>query len=282
VDHSFQRSDVITFLTDFGTGGTYVAACEAVLARLAPAYRVLHLSHEVALGDIDWGAILLERVAPLCPPCLHLAVVDPGVGTDRRPLALLSGRGDILVGPDNGLLAPAADALGGVAETWLLEPAKIRAEAGLSTEPLSATFHGRDVFAPAAALLATGLPAARLATPADADALVRRLRPSSQDTAEGLVATVIEVDRFGNIGLSADFAEHPQAVPSVTIEVVEEHLPIWKARVVQTFGCLNPGELGVYCDSWGKIALALNGASAAELLAVGRGAKIRISPREDA
>ena len=104
---------MITFLSDFGWCGGYVAACEATIARVSPSARVLHVSHEVPVGDVAAGALVLARVAPLCPEAVHLAVVDPGVGTARRPVALAAARGDLLVGPDNGLLIDAAEALGG-------------------------------------------------------------------------------------------------------------------------------------------------------------------------
>ncbi len=140
--------DIITFLSDFGRDGGYVAACEAVVARVQPHARVLHISHEVAVGDVAAGALILERVAPLCPPAVHLAVIDPGVGTERRPLALRTTRGDVLVGPDNGLLPRAADALGGLTGAWMLDPARVRSRAGLRGNCVSSTFHGRDLFAP--------------------------------------------------------------------------------------------------------------------------------------
>ena len=106
-----KSQDTVTFLTDFGWGGGYVAACEATIVRVHPSARVLHISHEVPVGDVGTGALVLARVAPLYPVAVHLAVVDPGVGTARRPLALSASRGDWLVGPDNGLLVDA----GGVA-----------------------------------------------------------------------------------------------------------------------------------------------------------------------
>ncbi len=277
---SHDGSDLITFLTDFGLSGGYAAACETTIASLAPSVRVLHLSHEIGVGDVRWGAMILARIAPLGPTCVHLAVVDPGVGTERRPVALITNRGDILVGPDNGLLILAAAALGGLREAWLLEPGRLRHRAGLPDERVSPTFHGRDIFAPAAALLATGVSLGELARPFDAGTLVRLREATFETVAGGLRAEVVEVDRFGNIGLAAIFDDCRLPSASVRVETEDEDLPAWDARVVQTFGQLLSGELGVYRDSWGQVALALNGASAAELLAVGREMIIQISARD--
>jgi S-adenosylmethionine hydrolase len=280
VSDSASNRDIITFLTDYGLCGGYVAACEATIASLAPNARVLHLSHEVGLGDVRWGSMILARVAPLGPRCVHLAVVDPGVGTERRPVVLIANRGDVLVGPDNGLLIPAADSLGGLREAWLLEPDRLRSRAGLPMAEVSPTFHGRDVFAPAAALLADGASLAELGRPFDTAALVRPTGAAFETLPQGFLAEVVEVDRFGNVGLAARFDECPFPAASVRVVVEGEELPDWNAKVVHTFGQLLSGELGVYRDSWGHVALALNGASAAELLSVGRGMMIRISARE--
>jgi S-adenosyl-L-methionine hydrolase (adenosine-forming) len=280
VSDSVIDLNVVTFLTDFGLSGGYVAACEATIAALAPSTRVLHLCHEVELGDVRWGSLVLARVAPLGPRCVHLAVVDPGVGTERRPVVLITNRGDALVGPDNGLLIPAADALGGLREAWLLEPDRLRKRAGLPGSEVSPTFHGRDVFAPAAALLSSGVAPVELGRAYDPAALVRPKQAAFEIVSEGFLAEVVEVDRFGNVGLAARFDDCPFPAASVRVEVDGEDLPVWNARVVQTFGQLQSGELGVYRDSWGKVALALNGASAAQLLSVERGMMIRISGRE--
>jgi len=279
-----STKDLVTFLTDFGWEGGYVAACEAVMASIRPQARILHISHEIAVGDVSAGALVLQRVTPLCPPAIHLAVIDPAVGTARRPLALLTARGDALVGPDNGLLPPAADALGGVVTAWVLDPARLRPRAGIAGSAMSTTFHGRDVFAPSAALLSGGEHPRSIAVEADPASLVRLPRPMWQPTAGGAVAEVIEIDRFGNVELAVRFDEvmTPQHMleRALVVEVEGEDLPPWDARVVETFGQLKPGELGVLRDSWGYLALALNGASAAQLLSVERNMRIRLTTRD--
>ncbi len=273
---------LLTFLTDFGRDGGYVAACEAVILSIAPQVRVLHVSHEITVGDVQHGALVLERVAPLCPPAVHLAVVDPGVGTERRPVALLTKRGDVLVGPDNGLLLPAAEALGGTAAAWSLKPDMLRPMAGLPPTPFSSTFHGRDVFAPAAALLMAEHPLPTLGASVDPGSLIVPPQPVWRPALGGILAEVVEIDRFGNVELAAPFHELVASSPSLAVEVEGEGLPAWNARIVQTFGQLNPGELGIFRDSWGCVALALNGASAAQLLSVERGMSVRLTEIETA
>jgi S-adenosyl-L-methionine hydrolase (adenosine-forming) len=273
--------DMITFLTDFGWLGGYVAACEATIVRTCSAVRVLHISHEVPVGDVAAGALVLARVAPLYPVALHLAVIDPGVGTSRRPIALSATRGDWLVGPDNGLLIDAADALGGLAGAWSLDLEKVRLRAGLSPETISTTFHGRDLFAPASALLAGGLDPVFLGRAVDAASLVRLSPIPAQRTGDGVSAPVIEIDRFGNVGLGVPFAElpaQPSADARFRVGTAGDDLAGWSARIVSTYGDLLPGELGLVRDSWGQAALALNGASAGELLGVRRGVIVTLMP----
>jgi S-adenosylmethionine hydrolase len=278
----------ITFLSDFGACGGYVAACEATMVRLSPHARVFHVSHEVPVGDIAAGSLVLARVTPLFPESVHLAVVDPGVGTARRPVALATGRGDVLVGPDNGLLIDAAVALGGLTEAWALDIGEVRARAGLPLNGVSSTFHGRDLFAPASALLASGADPRSIGRPLDPVDLVRVSPIPAQQTDEGVSAPVIEIDRFGNVGLGVEFANVPAAGhtsgdtsgAAFLVGVAGEGTPEWTARMVQTYGDLAAGELGLIRDSWGQAALALNGASAAEFLGVRRGVIVTLTPAQ--
>ena len=268
----------ITFLSDFGWAGGYVAACEAVVATICPSSRVIHVSHEIALGDVSDGATVLARVAPLGPVAVHLAVVDPGVGSERGAVVLRAARGDYLVGPDNGLLLPAAETLGGVEDAWLLDARTVRAQASLSPEEPSRTFHGRDVFAPAAALLANQLPPVvigRGIDPSGLLALPARLAEVGEGSAR---MEVTEIDRFGNVALPIGLEVlqlAPQSELMVTVEKGSEQE--WRCRVVHTFSDLKPGELGILQDSWGHACLTLNGASAAELLGARLGRVVRVS-----
>lgn len=274
-----RRDNLITFVTDFGRSGGYVAVCEAVILSIAPTARVLHLSHEIAAGDIAAGALVLERVTPFCPPGVHVAVIDPGVGTTRVPLALLTQRGDILLGPDNGLLLPAARELGGIATAWSLDVDQLRRCAGLSTSTVSNTFHGRDVFAPAAALLSAGSQPDELGTELATDSLVKPRRPGCRRTPDGVSAEVVEIDRFGNVELAVRFDELALDDRLLTVEIEEEDLPVWNGRVVETFAQLQPGELGILRDSWGYAALAMDDLSAAQVLAIERGMSVRLTVR---
>ncbi len=269
----------ISFLSDYGWTGGYVAACEATVATIAPAVRVLHISHEVALGDVRSGGAVLARVAPLGPVAVHLAVVDPGVGSGRGAVALHSARGDYLVGPDNGLLIPAAALLGGIAAAWSLDPRSVRTQADLTPAEPSNTFHGRDVFAPAAALLATGLSPAAIGRPLDPTELLQPPTSLAEIGAEATRTEVTEIDRFGNVALSVgleSLAFYGVAELGVTVEAESEQE--WRCRVVTTFSDLRPGELGILQDSWGHASLALNGASAAELLGARLGGTVLIVP----
>ena len=268
---------IVTFISDTGWDGGYAAVLEAVVVRLQPRVRVLHINHEVRPGDVSAAALTLARLTPLYPPGVHVAIIDPGVGTGRRPLALITVRGDILVGPDNGVLLPASDALGGLRSAWVLDPLRVRTRAGLPAEEISSTFHGRDVFAPTAALLTRDADPAAYAVPVDTTSLMRLVPAFAEATAQGAVAEVIEVDRFGNVGLALRFAALSPGTNAFSVEIPGEDLQAWTARVVRTYGELQPGELGVFADSWGQVALALNSASAAQLLSLERGMRVRLT-----
>lgn len=265
--------DVVTFLSDFGRRDVFVGVCHGVIAGRAPHVRIIDLTHEVDPHDVEQGAELLSRAVGHLPVAVHLAVVDPGVGTDRRGVAVSTDRGDVLIGPDNGLLLDAAEVLGGVTGARELTAPTVR------SEQVSATFHGRDVFAPAAAEAANGTPPDRFGA---AVTDLRRLEPVApriDRAARELDARVVLVDRFGNLQLDvdADVLDDLGFAPGdpVTVgssEVTEE------VRVVRTFGGLARGELGLYPDSDGRIALAVNAGSAAEHLQARRGDRITVRP----
>jgi hypothetical protein len=252
----------ITLTTDYGLADGFVAACHGVIARHAPAVRVIDVTHQVAPGDVPRAAALLAQVVPYLPPAVHMAVVDPGVGTARRAVAIET-PGGTLVGPDNGLLPWAADALGGAtAVAELTNPAWF-------AQPVSRTFHGRDVFAPAAARFATGA-ALALAGPALApDQLVRLPDPMVASGDGWLEAEVLTVDRFGNVQLAAAgsaLAGLPQAVTVGGMPAVHG----------DTFTDTRAGELVVLVDSADRVAVAVNGGRASVVLGVSPGDVLRI------
>jgi S-adenosyl-L-methionine hydrolase (adenosine-forming) len=263
----------ITFLSDFGGADEFVGVVHAVIARELPDALVIDLGHGVPRGVVQTGALMLVRALPFAPPGVHLAVVDPGVGSDRRALALRTAREDrLLVGPDNGLLIPAAERFGGISEAVEISSSPWR------LEPVSATFHGRDVFAPVAAHLAAGEELELAGAPLDPSELVRLELPRPRLDADGvLIAHVVDVDWFGNVGLDAshvDLAIEPGH--DVVLSLPERSV---RACFVRTFAEVAAGELLLYVDSSGTLSLAVNGGEAAsELGGLRLGDEIRIAP----
>ena len=184
---------ILTLLSDFGTKDTYAGQVKGAVLAVCPSATIVDLTHEIPPQDVRAGAYQLWAAVEVFPPgTLHLAIVDPGVGTSRRALAVATARGDLLVGPDNGLLLPAARRLGGVARAVeLSNPRFFRKE-------VSRTFHGRDLFAPAAAHLLIGEPLGAMG--AEAPALVEDVVFPAPRTVRGaLVGEVLHVDRYGNL-----------------------------------------------------------------------------------
>ena len=249
--------DWISFTTDYGTSDGFVAVCEGVIARIAPGPRVLHVSHAVPPQDVRRGGAVLAQTVPYLPAAVHLAVVDPGVGTARRGVVLVVAEG-LLVGPDNGLLIPAAEALGGVRAAYhLTEPA-------YQLSRVSATFHGRDIFAPAAAHLAAGIAPENFGAPVDTATLVRLPEPETLVEQGKLTTEVLSIDSFGNVQLAATGADLDAAGAT---HGTTAHVNLCgrsvNAVVTRTFGDAGPDAFVVYVDSAGRVALAVNGGSAA-------------------
>jgi S-adenosylmethionine hydrolase len=257
----------VTFLSDYGYDDEFAGACRAVVARLAPDVRIVDLTHGIPSGDVRRGALALEAAMARAGPAVHLAVVDPGVGTARRGVALAAG-GSFLVGPDNGLLTLAATALGGVAEAVDVT------DSALALQPVAPTFHGRDVFAPIAAHLAAGRPLAAAGEPIDPGSLAGLELPEPRREGGTLVAHVLYADRFGNLVLDAAAGafEVGEGEVSVTVQGNES-----SAVRGSTFAD-GAGGLVVYDDSSGRLAIALDGGSAAERLGAGRDDELRIAP----
>jgi S-adenosylmethionine hydrolase len=260
---------VITFLTDFGLEDDFVGTCHGVIARIAPDVRVIDMTHGIRPGRVLQGALMLANALAYMPAGVHLAVVDPGVGGQRRPLALRDGDGRLYVGPDNGLLLPAADRFGGVAEAVeLANPAYALAH-------VSRTFHGRDLFSPAAAHLALGVPLGDLGPPLDPEALVRLDVPAPEIGGKRIRATVLAVDRFGNaaLNLTRDDLDRAGIVPGTTVEL-EAGGNRFFAVAARTFADARAGDLLLYEDSYRNVAVAVSRGSAAGLLGLDEGAKL--------
>jgi S-adenosylmethionine hydrolase len=254
-------SPLISLLTDFGARDPSAAILHGVIASIAPDARVIDISHEVRKFAIRDGAILLWCALPYLPIGFHVAVVDPGVGTERRPVALRAGRGDVLIGPDNGLLLAGAERLGGISRARLLEAEAYR----LPT--VSSSFHGRDIFAPAAAHLATGVAFDALGPAIDPAGLVPSPIPEPVVEPGTLRSAIVYVDTFGNVKLAGLRADLEAAIGPVTpgdrLELTfaahddrpaRADIVAWRA----TFGEAEPGEVLLYEDSYGRICLAEN------------------------
>lgn len=255
----------ITLLTDFGTADGYVAAMKGVIASIAPDALVDDASHDVPPGDVVAAAHALARYWRLYPPgTVHVVVVDPGVGSERRAIAVQAAE-QYFVAPDNGVLTPVLDAEG--AEVRALEaPAYRRPD-------VSSTFHGRDVFAPAAAYLACGVPIARLGPPVLDP--IRLEAPAPTRDGAGVRGLVVHVDRFGNLVTN---------IPGAWVEDAGEVLVAGRSAgpVRRTYADVAPGELLALVGSNGSVEIAVRDGSAAERLGIGRGAEVRVEPRPDA
>ena len=261
---------VICFLTDFGLQDDFVGTCHGVIARIAPDARVIDVTHGIPPTQVLQGALVLSSTLPYMPLGIHLAVVDPGVGGARRPLVIADREGRVFVGPDNGLLLPAADRAG-IAEVREL------ANPDYALETISRTFHGRDLFAPAAAHLANGVPLADLGPPLHPDALVRLDLPKPAFYEDRIDATMLYVDSFGNIALNLtrDDAEHAGVVPGsrVELELAGER---YYAVMARTFADARPGDVILYEDSYRNMSVAINRGNAASMLHAGQGQPLRI------
>jgi S-adenosylmethionine hydrolase len=267
--------DWITFTSDYGLEDHFVGVCHGVMARVAPRVRVLDVCHGVGAQDVRQGAVLLAQAVRYLPRAVHLAVVDPGVGTGRGMVAVEAG-GQVLVGPDNGLLVGAAEALGGVERVHALENPAFR------LAPVSRTFHGRDVFAPAAAHLAAGVDPAELGPELDPGALERLERPAVRPGAGRVAGTVVAVDHFGNLALDLGRRDLEAAGVAVGGPVeVRAGGRTHPATVGETFASVPAGELVLHEDSFGSLAVAVNRGRAAVRLGAGAGDPVEIVSRQE-
>jgi hypothetical protein len=265
---------IITLLTDYGRDDDFVGVCHAVIAGIAPEARVIDVTHGIARHDVRVGALVLRNTLPYLPPGVHVGVVDPQVGTERRAVALRTEDGRMFVGPDNGLLSLAWQRAGGVVEAVDVTRSPHR------LEPVSATFHGRDLFCPVAAHLARGDELAEAGEPLDPDALETITLPQPRREADSLVAHVLSVDRYGNAALNVsheDLAGTGIVLGGqVEIRSGTEH---FNAVVAQTFADVRPGDILVYEDSYRALSIAINRGDAAATLKLAPDSEVWITPR---
>ena len=265
----------VCFLSDFGLADDFVGTCKGVMLGVTPGLTIIDLTHDVPGFAVEVGAEILEHATRYMPAdTVYLAVVDPGVGTKRRELALRTESGALLVGPDNGLLVPAAESLGGVSGACVLT------EERFHLHPVSSTFHGRDVFAPVAAHLAAGVGLSDVGKPVDPSSLMRlRLVSVQVDEGAGLVTRIISVDRFGNARLSIMQEESGLGYgDALEVDAGDGGMSV---RYVETFGSAKAGELVLVPDSHWRLSLAINKGSAAQALALEVGGKVRLIPPTD-
>jgi S-adenosylmethionine hydrolase len=278
---------VITFLSDFGYADEFVGVCHGVIAARCPQARVIDITHGILRHDIRAGALLLRAALAYMPAGVHLAVVDPGVGLERssdggeaagarRAVALTTRQPQhLLVGPDNGLLWPAAEYLGGIVEAVDIGRSHER------LQPVSATFHGRDIFAPVAAALACGEPPATVGERIAVEELTRLTLARAHGRDGALRVRVLQVDGFGNLSLDASNQQiaHLGLFPGNALDVQPVGRVAALARYGSTFGEVAPGELLLHEDSRQMMALAVNQGEAAARLQVGPGDELILRPR---
>jgi S-adenosylmethionine hydrolase len=270
-----EPAPILTFLSDYGLADDFVGVCHGVIAGICPAARVIDLDHGIRRHDVRAGAIVLAEALPYLPVGVHLAVVDPDVGAERRAVALACADGRVLVGPDNGLLVPAAEQAGGIAAAADIARSPFR------LEPVSATFHGRDIFAPVAAALANGVTVPEVGEPLDPAELVVLELPEAHMQDGTLIAHVRYVDGFGNVQLNAghaDLAGSGLKLGHATLIALgaDRELP---AQYARTFADVPRGELLLYEDAARRLSVAVSHGDAAQRLGVGVDDELRISPQ---
>jgi S-adenosylmethionine hydrolase len=260
----------VTFMSDYGLTDAFVGVCHGVIARVCPCARVIDVTHGVPRGDVRAGALILSGAVPYLPVGVHLAVVDPGVGSDRRAVAVRTVDGRQFVGPDNGLLSLCFEAGGGVVEAVDIGRSRF------ALQPISATFHGRDVFAPVAARLAAGVALADVGEACDPEGLVALEVPRARFDDGVLVAHAVYLDRFGNVALDAE-GEELRLAPGRPV-AISVHGESWPGFYGRTFADVAAGELLVYEDSDRRLAVAVNQGSAVGRLGISIGDELRIAP----
>ena len=257
----------ITFLTDFGLQDDFVGVCRGVMRGIAPDATVIDITHGIRPQAVTEGALVLARATPYMPVCVHLAVVDPGVGGDRRAVAIRTHEGRIFVGPDNGLLSLAAPAES-------VEAVRALTNRRFHLESVSRTFHARDLFAPVSAHLATGIAFQDLGEEVDAASVVRIDLPEPEVSRGAIWATVLLVDRFGNLQLNVR-GEHVAWRPGAAVELRFE-LDRYYAVLAETYADASSGELILYEDSYGSYSIAITDGNAGKLTGAAPGDRVQI------
>jgi S-adenosylmethionine hydrolase len=264
---------VMTLLTDYGTDSEFAGVCHGVIRRILPEAAIVDITHAIGRHDVRHGAIVLRNTLPYMPVGVHIAVVDPQVGSERRAVAVRCDDGRILVGPDNGVLALAIEAAGGAVEAADISRSPHR------LEPVSATFHGRDVFAPVGAALASGAPLAEAGDPLDVASLRGLELPRPRREGDVVIAHVLLVDVYGNVTLDITHDDLPDTGLSYGSALeVSAGGRSRRATFTGTFADVPAGRLLLYEDASRTLALAVNRGDAADDLAIRADSEVRLTP----
>ena len=266
-------SKIVTFSSDYGLEDEFVGVCKGVMLRIAPELRVIDVHHNVLRQDIRHGAVVLQQSIRYLPMATHLAVVDPGVGSERKALAITTADGHAFVGPDNGLLLPAAQDCGGIESAFHI------VNEDYLLKPISQTFQGRDVFAPAAAHIANGVDPSELGPPVSLDDLVSLEIPEAWIHDDHLHAEVLQVDRFGNLQLNVSH-EQLARVGLENKSRLEVRMEGHRLQVAfgSTFADVKAGDFVLIEDSYEHLSLAVNKGDARARLRARSGSTVIIGP----
>lgn len=267
------RYEYVTFLSDYGLTDEFVGVCHGVMLRIAPGLRIIDITHGIKPQNVREGAMVLAQSVRYMPPAVHLAVVDPGVGSDRLPIVIKARDGSALVGPDNGLLAMAAARLGGI------EAAHVITNKELMLEGPSRTFHGRDLFAPAAAHIAKGVPVEEFGEPVPSEKLVSQAIKEPRRHDDHYHAVILHIDRFGNLQLnltSKHLVEIGLTLGSMLEVRIEGHRKL--VPYAEMFASVPVTDPVVTEDSYGLLAVAVNHGSAAEMFGASHESNVILGP----
>jgi S-adenosylmethionine hydrolase len=262
----------ITFLSDYGLEDEFVGVCRGVVKRFAPEVEILDIAHGIPPQDVSAGATVLAQAVRYMPPAVHLAIVDPGVGTPRRAVVIVTGSGPLLVGPDNGVLSLAAEALGGATQAFAIT------NEALFLESPSRTFHGRDIFAPVAARLALGMPLEEVGPAVPVKDLIRIDMPAARVDDDHIHSRVVQIDHFGNLALNFGRSEL-EGIGVLLGDEIEVRVGgrSFKAPYSQAFSEVKKGGLILLEDSHRHLMLAINMGNARETLEARRGDPVIIA-----
>lgn len=270
---SDYRFRYITFLSDYGLSDEFVGVCHGVIRKVAPLVEIIDITHGISAQNVREGAMVLAQAVPYMPAAVHLAIVDPGVGSGRMPLVIETPGGSLLVGPDNGLLTLAAEKLGGTLTARMIDNPRVM------LSEVSRTFQGRDIFAPAAAHLAGGLPLEEFGPEVAVESLVALSVPQPRLHDDHFHGEVLHVDRFGNLQLNVT----PSALLQIGLSfgsMLEVRVEGHRSLVLygETFASVPSGEVLVTEDSYRLLVIAVNRGSAKERFGAALGSSVIIGP----